>query len=68
MLVASYLNFYMPNGALIYPKFGDPNDAEALKLFSQFYPNREIIGVNAREIFLSGGGFHSMVLQQPSIS
>ena len=68
MLVASYLNFYMPNGALICPKFGDPNDAEALKLFSQFYPNREIIGVNAREIFLSGGGFHSMVLQQPSIS
>lgn len=67
MLVTSYLNFYMPNGALICPLFGDPNDDVAMKIFAKLYPNRELVGMNAREIFLSGGGFHSMVLQQPSV-
>lgn len=67
MLVASYLNFYMPNGALICPKFGDPNDVEAMKCFAALYPNRKLFSVDAREIFLSGGGFHSIVLQQPSV-
>lgn len=67
MLVTSYLNFYMPNGALIYPEFDEPNDAEAKKLFAELYPGRELVGIKAREIFLSGGGLHSIVLPQPSV-
>ena len=67
MLVASYLNFYMPNGSLIYPEFGDENDARAKEIFAELFPRRRLIGIHAREIFLGGGGIHSMVLQQPAI-
>ena len=66
-LIASYLNFYLPNGALLWPLFGDENDETALTLFAQLFPRRRVIGIEAREIFLSGGGFHSIVLPQPSV-
>ncbi|MEA4932334.1 MAG: agmatine deiminase [Lawsonibacter sp.] len=66
MLVGSYLNFYMPNCGLIYPMFDDENDVEAERLFATLFPQRRLVGIRAREIFLGGGGIHSIVLQQPS--
>ncbi len=66
-MTASYLNCYLPNGALIYPQFNDKNDKYAHEVFSAIFPHRKIIGIYAREIFLNGGGIHSMVLQQPSL-
>lgn len=67
ILVASYLNFYMPNGSLIYPLFGDETDQIAHQIFSRCFPKRILIGIDAREVFLGGGGIHSMVLHQPSV-
>lgn len=67
-LVGSYLNFYMPNGALIYPRFDDPCDEQAKQIFAQLFPRRKRIGIQARELFLGGGGIHSMVLSQPSVN
>ena len=66
--MGSYLNFYMPNGALIYPRFDDPCDEQAEQIFAQLFPRRKRIGIQARELFLGGGGIHSMVLSQPSVN
>src|SRR5690625_3007761 len=41
--VASYVNCYICNGAVILPQFGDPQDEVALKQFQEIFPDREIV-------------------------
>lgn len=67
-LAASYVNFYIANGAIIAPRFGDVKwDDEALRVLSLAFPDREIVGVaGAREIVLGGGNIHCITQQQPS--
>lgn len=67
-LAASYVNFYIANGAIIAPRFGDEKwDDEALRVLSLAFPDREIVGVaGAREIVLGGGNIHCITQQQPS--
>jgi agmatine deiminase len=64
-MAASYVNFYMCNGAAIVPTFGDPHDREALDILQKVMPNRQVIGVFAREILLGGGNIHCITQQQP---
>lgn len=64
-LPASYVNFYLANGAAIVPTFSDPRDKTALELFRKLYPEREIIGVPSREIILGGGNIHCITQQVP---
>lgn len=64
-LAASYVNFYIANGGIILPVFGDPNDEKAIKLLSELYPDREIVPIFAREILLGGGNIHCITQQQP---
>lgn len=62
----SYINFYLANNALIMPMFGyDETDRAAFSLFSRHFPNRQIIPVNALDIFAGGGGIHCITQQQP---
>lgn len=65
-LAASYCNYYTANGGIVFPTFGDPNDARAEALLKQIYPDREVVGVYAREILLGGGNIHCITQQQPS--
>lgn len=64
-LPGSYINWYMANGGAIVPVYGDPNDAAALDLLRQLMPEREVVGVSARELLLGGGSIHCMTQQQP---
>lgn len=68
LLAASYVNLYIANGAIVFPIFDDPNDEVARTILAQQFPRRTIIGIHAREIFLGGGGIHSITLQQPRLS
>ncbi|MCG8452677.1 MAG: agmatine deiminase [Spirochaetales bacterium] len=64
---ASYANFYIANGAVILPLFGDKiHDEAAKKTLQEVFPEREIVGVFAREIILGGGNIHCITQQQPS--
>lgn len=66
-LAASYINFIMPNGAIIFPTFGDDKyDILALEKFKEIFPEREIIGFYSREILLGGGNIHCVTMQQPA--
>ncbi|MDR6270309.1 agmatine deiminase [Arthrobacter russicus] len=62
----SYINHLVINGAVIACTFDDPNDAAALAILAEAYPGRQVIGVDAREIFARGGGIHCITQQQPA--
>ncbi|MBB6250542.1 agmatine deiminase family protein [Nitrospirillum iridis] len=64
-LTLSYTNFYLANGGVVLPAFEDPMDAEAAKLFSRLYPDRQIVQVPALDIVRGGGGIHCITQQQP---
>lgn len=64
-LAASYANFYIANGGIVYPTFGDPMDQEAQKVLEAAFPNRKVVGVYAREILLGGGNIHCITQQLP---
>lgn len=43
-LAASYVNFYIANGAIIAPQFGDQKwDDEAVRVLAGAFPNHEVI-------------------------
>ena len=64
-LAASYANFYVVNGGVIFPKFGDPNDERAQKTLQEAFPARRVVGIYAREILLGGGNIHCITQQVP---
>ena len=65
-LPASYINFYIANGALIVPRFGDPEkDVQAVEILQNCFPDREITTIDSREILLGGGNIHCITQQQP---
>lgn len=64
-LAASYINFYICNGGIVAPTFGDPHDAAAQADLQNLFPGRKVVGVPAREILLGGGNIHCITQQQP---
>jgi agmatine deiminase len=62
----SYINHYIVNGAVILCSFNDPNDAVAKGILEKAYPGREIVLVDATQIFANGGGIHCITQQQPA--
>lgn len=64
-MAASYVNFYIANGVIAMPAFGDPKDDEAAAALAGLFPDRRIIPVAAREILLGGGNIHCITQQQP---
>ncbi|MDC3275908.1 agmatine deiminase family protein [bacterium] len=65
--VASYVNFYVCNGAVIAPQFGDATtDRIAQLALQRHYPNREIVTLNTDPLGEIGGGIHCATQQIPS--
>ena len=64
-LAASYVNFYISNGAVVMPFFNDPADEPARKTLAELFPEKEIIPVYARDILLGGGNIHCITQQIP---
>ena len=63
----SYINHLPINGAVIVGLFDDPMDAEAVAILAEVYPDRQIVGVDARALFARGGGVHCITQQQPAL-
>lgn len=64
-MAASYVNFYLCNGGAVAPTFNDPHDQPALEKLHQLMPERQVVGIPAREILLGGGNIHCITQQQP---
>jgi agmatine/peptidylarginine deiminase len=64
-LPATYANFTIINGAVLVPVYGVPQDAEALKILQECFPEKEIIGVNCRVLIEQHGSLHCVTMQYP---
>lgn len=64
-LAASYVNFYLSNGGVILPQFGDPNDAAAAEQLGRLFPGRRVYPIPARDILVGGGNIHCITQQIP---
>lgn len=63
---AGYINFYVCNGAVIAPEFGDRNaDKNTHGVLSDLFPDRAIVQLNVDGIAAGGGGIHCTTQQQP---
>lgn len=65
-MAASYINFYIANGGVVAPLFGDHHDQQAIMELEELFPGRRVMGVPAREILLGGGNIHCITQQQPA--
>lgn len=65
-LPASYMNFYIANGLVVVPQFGDPADELARHTLAELFPDRHILGLRAVELAWGLGAFHCITQQQPA--
>lgn len=64
--VASYVNYYVCNDAIIAAQFGDRKaDDRARSVLTDLYPGREIVLLDVDPLGESGGGIHCATQQQP---
>jgi agmatine deiminase len=67
VLPATYANFLIVNGAVLVPTYRQPaSDREALRLLTACFPDREVIGLDCRDLILEGGALHCLSQQQPA--
>jgi agmatine deiminase len=65
-LSMSYTNYYLANGAVVIPAFGDrKRDAEAFSVLAGLYPERQAVQVDTRSISVGGGNIHCITQQEP---
>lgn len=65
--IASYMNFFITNHAIILPQYGDENDALAAEQVQAMFPGYAIEPVRTEEIAFGGGNIHCITLQQPKV-
>ncbi len=66
-LAASYANFYPGNSRVVFPLLDERYDAQVGEILRDCFPDREVVGVPAREILLGGGNIHCITQQVPAI-
>jgi agmatine deiminase len=64
-LPASYANFYIANAAVLVPIFQDEADATALGILAELFPDRAVVGIDARDLVAGLGACHCLTQQQP---
>lgn len=64
-LAASYVNFYISNGNIVMPGFGDDNDEKAKNIIQNIFTDREVIQIYSRDILIGGGNIHCITQQIP---
>jgi agmatine deiminase len=66
-LAASYVNCYVGNSRVVYPLLDERHDEEATEILRRVFPERDVVGVPAREILLGGGNIHCITQQVPAV-
>ena len=64
-MAASYVNFYLANSRVVFPLLDPRHDEQAAATLAECFPEREVVGVPAREILLGGGNVHCITQQVP---
>ncbi len=64
---ACYVNFYIANGLVIVPQYGDPADQQAMAVLARSFPDRRTVGLPARDLVWGLGAFHCATQQEPAL-
>ncbi len=65
-LPATYANFLILNGAVLYPTYNQPaNDRKAAEVLQQAFPKHEIVGIDCRALIKQHGSLHCVTMQYP---
>jgi agmatine deiminase len=67
-LPASYANFYLGSTRIVFPLLDSRYDDRAAEVLRGCFPDREVVGVPAREILLGGGNIHCITQQVPALA
>lgn len=60
---ASYANFYIANGVVLLPLYDERYDNRALELFRKYFPEREVIGIDCKNLVWGQGSIHCITQQ-----
>lgn len=64
-LTLSYLNFYMVNGGILLPVFGQKTDEAVIDILKGVFPERAIVTVDGMKLVKEGGNIHCLTQQMP---
>ncbi len=65
-LPATYANFLIINGAVLYPTYAQPeNDKVAAEVLAKAFPSYEIVGIDCRALIKQHGSLHCVTMQYP---
>ena len=64
-LSPSYVNFYVANGGVVMPAFGDTADDAARDVLARLFPRRTVVQVPTLELAKADGNIHCVTQQQP---
>lgn len=64
-LPASYANFYIANTVVLVPTFRCANDAIAIKILKNIFPERTVVGIDCTDLVWGLGTIHCSTQQQP---
>ena len=66
-LPATYANFLVINGAVLYPTYSQPdNDRKAAEIIKSAFPGYEIVGIDCRALIKQHGSLHCVTMQYPT--
>ena len=64
--VFSYVNYYLVNGGVIAPSFGDQDaDEKCKEVLGELFPGKEVVQVRINMLPRTGGGIHCATQQVP---
>jgi len=64
-LPATYANYLTINDAVLVPTYADPADEVALATIGGVFQDREVIGIDCRDLILQHGSLHCITMQLP---
>ncbi|WP_430885849.1 agmatine deiminase family protein [Fusibacter sp. JL216-2] len=59
-----YVNYYVANEVVLVPLYNDPNDQRVKDILKALYPDRQVIGIDVRELYVYGGMIHCVTQQE----
>lgn len=66
-LPATYANFLVINGTVLYPTYNQPNnDKRAGEILREAFPDLEIVGIDCRALIKQHGSLHCVTMQYPA--
>ncbi|WP_148864887.1 agmatine deiminase family protein [Marinobacter fonticola] len=65
-LPATYANFLIINGAVLFPVYDVPQDDEAVRIAGTLFPDREIVPIDCRPLIHQHGSLHCVTMQLPT--